>query len=108
MVRNLFLSQEGEISHATMTNTEGKRDGTVGDTLGEGQEECSVFSTSLELEQRSVHKKTASLTGTANEYKMREKNSEKKMDEEALDEMALQEEVKRSEEEVRRLECENK
>lgn len=87
-----------------MTTTERKGEITLGGSLREGTEECSLLTVSLQLEARSVQKDIVSLAAGLNEYKMRVKNSEKKVDEEKQNGMVRVYELKQPNEDLERQE----
>lgn len=76
-VRNLLLSQQNEISHASVTTTEGEGASMVGNTFGERKEKCRLLTVSSELELRRVFEGNASLAVAMISYKVRVKNFEK-------------------------------
>lgn len=107
IVTNVIPSQNYEISSAFGTIKKRDGDHLVGSTSAGQRDRCSVFSVSLELEQRKVREEHTSLAGDDNESKVRVKTVEKNLNERLINRMTLPLELKRSKEEVERLWCEN-
>lgn len=66
MVRNVLLSQKGDISPAIVTTTERERDDKVGDTPGARRDKHSVLNVSLALKRSRVREGNTSLAVAAN------------------------------------------
>lgn len=94
MVQNMFLSCDHAGLLATVTNTEGEREGTLGGTLGNRREDCSVLTLNLKLVLRTVSEENASLATAVNSLKGRVKILEKKVKMEYLNGMPLLRELK--------------
>lgn len=107
MVRNVFLSDEDEVSPALLTTVLREGEHTKGHTLGERREKFSVLIVSSEPDLRRIREQNASLAAAVNEYKVLVKIMEKKMNDEEPSGTRVLRELKRSTQETERLEREN-
>lgn len=87
--QSILLSQELEISPATMENMEEDGEGSVGRTFGDRKAQYSSLTVWLELELSLVREESASPSTATNEYMMKVNNWERKMVEEELNRMTL-------------------